>query len=229
VRIRKLVLGIVLACSCVVDAKPISKKRRSRRIKNSKLKIQQKWIRTISDFLADDKKAGNVLKKLLINNSQIKGLDHNLFKQLNAQYLSSERNEVLKEILKNLPADFSFKTLFNQLQAYKAQKKPVKADKEKSWDSPTSSARSLKDSSSDWDLFVANVYQPGPYVNAVNPRILAGRAYHFENYRPRAGEQMGQYVGSGSPNWPASMIKTVNPYEERAQTVERKRYLRFYP
>ncbi len=227
--IRKLVLGIVLACSCVVDAKPISKKRRYSKIKNSKLKIQQKWIRTISDFLADDKKAGPVLKKLLINYFQVKNLDDTLFKQLNATYLPSDRKEFLQEILRNLPVDFSFKMLFENLKAYKSQKKPVEADKEKFVDSPLSSARSLKDPTSDGDPFVANVYQPGLYVNAVNPRNLAGRAYHFENHRPRGGAQMGQYVGPGSPNWPASMVKTVNKDEGREETLGRQRYLRFYP
>ena len=225
--IRKLVLGIVLVCSCVVDAKPISKKRRYRKIKNSKLKIQQNWIGKISGLLAGDKNAGAVLEEILGDDFQIEGLDEQAFRQLKAKYLPVERKEALKEILRNLPNDFSFKTLFESLKAYQDQQQPAKADKEKSVDSPLSSARSLKDPSSDWDLFVANVYQPGLYVNAVNPRILAGRAYHFENYRPRGGGQMGQYVGPGSPNWPASMIKAVDKDEGRAEPLGRRRYLRF--
>lgn len=227
-RIRKLVLGIVLACSCVVDAQPIPKKRRSRRIKNSKLKIQQNWIRKISDFLADDKKAGPVLKKLLMNYFQIKNLDNKLFKKLNATYLSSDRKEFLQEILRNLPVDFSFKTLFKNLQAYKSQKKSVKTDTEKSVDSPTSSAKPLKD----WDLFVSNLYQPGYYVNAVDPGSIAGRAYHFENHRPRyptKGEQMGQYIGPGSPNRSSSKVKTGHKDDGRAETLGRRRSSRFYP
>lgn len=227
--IRKLVLGIVLACSCVVDAKPIAKKRRYRKIKNSKLKTQQNWIGKISGLLAGDKNAGAVLEEILGENFQIKGLDEQVFRQLKAKYLPVERKEALKEILRNLPNDFSFKTLFKNLKVYQAQQQPVKAAKEKSGDSPTASVRSLKGPTFDGDSFTSNLSQPGYYVNAVDPKNLAGRAYHFENHRPRGGGQMGQYVGPGSPNWHASMIKTVNPYEGRAETVGRRWHSRFYP